>query len=489
MIKFRGIIFTNSPMQGVRPLGPYTLANQLRINGHKILVVDFITMINQDKLCDIVKKYVSNETIFLGFSNTFLSAENRDILNILYENLGKLSKMINPGIKIILGGAMSKAFVHQAKKTKKHLGIDYVFHGYSEHMLVEFVENEINKKQQKFNIGDHGIKEIDYDYKGLNFNFHTSSHRWDETDFIVQNESLPLEVARGCIFKCKFCSYPLLGKDPRDNSYIRIEDNIYKEIIENYERFGTTRYFIIDDTFNERTDKIEMMLRIRDRSKINLSFVGYNRLDLIARKPYQIKLLKELNFDGLFFGIESLNYQSAKIIGKGIHPEEVKQTLFKIKSEFPTCSIYAGFIIGLPFETRETFKEWSDWILRDNSPIDSVIANGLTLSISSHNVSEFFQNPEKYGYKRIVSNPLAWENDHWNFEECDKIAKKFMYDLTRLGKQKVSSFRATGYTRYGYDYNTLISTNLKYLNQLDINRKVKKFVDDYVDNLLNHESN
>lgn len=489
MSSYRGIILTASPVEGVRPLGPYTLAHQLRINGHNTLVIDFIDLIEECKLIQLIKKYVSTETIFLGFSNSFVRIDNHEAIGRLYVSLGELAKTINPKIKIILGGSMSRMFIIKAGKTKKNLGIDYVFHGFSEYMLLEFVENEIKKIDHRSTSGISGIKEIDYDYKGNNFDFHRSSHRWNETDFIVKNESLPIEVARGCIFKCKFCAYPLLGKDPKDDSYIRMEDNIYHEIIENYEKFGTTRYFIVDDTFNERSDKIEMLLRVRDRSKINLSFVGYNRLDLIARKPYQIKLLKDLNFDGLFFGIESLNHQSAKIIGKGIHPEEVKKTLFQIKSEFPSCFIYAGFIVGLPFETRETFTEWSNWVLSAESPIDSIDANRLALTISSHTVSEFFNNPEKYGYKRRYDNPLAWENDHWNFEECTVLAKKFMDDFSKAGKQKISTFAATGLIKYGYSYESLIATNRNDLNKLDLQSKVKNFVDKYVNNLLDYESN
>jgi radical SAM superfamily enzyme YgiQ (UPF0313 family) len=30
---------------------------------------------------------------------------------------------------------------------------------------------------------------------------------------------LPIEIARGCIFKCKFCSYPLNGKQNLDFRY------------------------------------------------------------------------------------------------------------------------------------------------------------------------------------------------------------------------------------------------------------------------------
>lgn len=487
MSEYCGVIFTSAPLNGVRPLGAYTLAHQLRLYNHNILVIDFFERIPKHRLHELLKKYISRGTIFLGYSNNFLSLDQS--FEELLEALNSFAKTLNPDIKIIFGGSKSKQLMMKTMKSKNSLGIDYVFHGFSERMLLDFVENEINKIDHSYAKVLSKIKEIDYDQKGSSFDFHESNHRWHETDFITENETLPIEVARGCIFKCKFCAYPLLGKDIKDDSYIRKEENILNEILDNYEKYGTSRYFIVDDTFNERTDKIELLLRIRDRSKVDLSFVGYNRLDLIARKPNQLKLLKELNFDGMFFGIESLNYASAKAIGKGIRPEEIKNTLYKIKSEYPECSIYSGFIVGLPYETKETFYEWSSWLLSPESPVDSIDMNSLGLSFNTHSSSEFSLNPEKYGYRKKEDNPFEWENDHWNYYECRELADKFIEDSIKSGKQKISAFTAAGYMRYGYDYKTLIKTKKNEFNEIELKNKIKEFISNYLNKLLTHDNN
>lgn len=43
-------------------------------------------------------------------------------------------------------------------------------------------------------------------------------HVWHPRDCVQPGEALPLEMARGCIFKCKFCRYPFIGKSKNDFS-------------------------------------------------------------------------------------------------------------------------------------------------------------------------------------------------------------------------------------------------------------------------------
>ena len=44
-----------------------------------------------------------------------------------------------------------------------------------------------------------------------------------------------------------------------------------------------------------------MMARIRDRSKIDLNFVGFIRMDLVNRFPEQIKLLADMNMNSQYY--------------------------------------------------------------------------------------------------------------------------------------------------------------------------------------------
>ena len=145
----------------------------------------------------------------------------------------------------------------------------------------------------------------------------------------MPDEVLPLELSRGCRFKCKFCSFPLLGKKPTDERYLRSEKSVYDELKSNYEEFGTTKYNMLCDTFNETTKKLEMLCRVQEKLKIQLRFSCYLRIDLLGAHKDQINLLHEVGLNTCHFGIESLNYESSKAIGKGFNNEKIKDTLHR----------------------------------------------------------------------------------------------------------------------------------------------------------------
>ena len=79
------------------------------------------------------------------------------------------------------------------------------------------------------------------------------THWWREDFNVLPGESLPIEMARGCIFKCKFCNYPLIGK--RKGTYIRDMNEIRDELIETWETKQVDTFYITDDTFNDDNDK------------------------------------------------------------------------------------------------------------------------------------------------------------------------------------------------------------------------------------------
>jgi hypothetical protein len=495
---YHAIILTDSMAvgTGLRPLGAYAVANELRLHGFQTLVVNFITHMDCSSIEELIKKFVSDETLFVGYSSSLfldtISPDNPEY-NFLpwspdfFKKINTFIKKINPKTQIVFGGANTKRLSNINLKYNDSLGVDYVIHGYSEGMILDFVNNLKSGIPPQTTSRFSKLKEIDYDFKGQKFNFRNSLHTWALEDFISTGEALPLEVARGCIFKCKFCAYPLLGKKSNDSSYIKLEENLEKEVTENYEKFKTLTYFIVDDTFNERTDKIEMLLRIRDRVKLDLNFVGYNRLDLIARKPEQLKLLKDLNFNGIFFGIESMHYPSAKSIGKGLRPEEIKDTLYKFKFEFPKSSITAGFIIGLPFENQDTLETWVPWLFDKNCPIDAAVFSPLHLTNNTHSQSEFDKNPTKYGYS-LNDKYGGWTNDFWDKATCNSIAERIKWRLINQDKMKIPGTWAVNLLKLGYRFDQLTSTTVKEMLSLEfqnsLDMKMTQFVDRYVKKLL-----
>jgi radical SAM superfamily enzyme YgiQ (UPF0313 family) len=506
---FDAVILTDANSQHLRikPLGAWAIANVLRERGYSVLVIDFFSEIPHDDLLNILQEVIGNNTLFVGYSSTLFSENSNIHKNSLgntnqfaattlvqylppvgMENFYKINsfiKSINSNIKLVYGGTSGKHFLRHVTSAKNNYLIDYVFHGYSEYMICDFVDRLKSNRRQQISNKISGISIIDYDIQGSQYDFRHARHSWTDTDIIQTGEGLPLEVARGCVFKCKFCAYPLTGKSIKDDSYIRLEENILGEIQNNYERWGTTNYLIIDDTFNERSDKIEMMARIRDRSKIDLTFSGYIRLDLVAKKPEQLDLLHDMNFRGMIFGIESLNYPSAKIIGKGLKPHEIRQTLENIKERFNSnVLLSSGFIVGLPKETPDTIYKWSSEIMQDDYPLNSMIFFPLYLADNSHGASEFFKNPEKYNYQRVKNKSYSWENEHWNFEKCFSIAQEINTRTNLLAKKRFSPFAISGLSRFNLPSDLLFNSRPEDINNTyNIELLHKNFVDSYINKL------
>lgn len=485
-ILFDAIILTEAnSLDRIRPLGAYTIAHSLREEGYNVLVIDMYSQIETDILKKLLRLSISNKTKFVGYSGSiFVTRQLKDFhgngskKSFLprgishFTEINSFIKQLNKNIKLIYGGSSATNLTYLAKQCSSNFGIDYVFYGYSDFMIKEFMSRLCNGQSQKFSNSVHGMKIIDYDYTSSVIPFSKNNHKWHESDCVMPNEPLPLEIARGCIFRCKFCSYPLLGKNKNDNSYIRTEESILSEILDNYEKYKTTTYAVVDDTFNERNDKIEMLLRVRDRSKIDLNFGGYIRLDLVRRKPEQLPLLVNLNFKAMFFGIESMHYPSAKSIGKGIPTHEIKETLHDLNRAFDgKAMMTAGFIIGLPHETKETLSEWADWVISKDCPLILPQFYALSLGKTSHSESELFKNPEKYGYRKVSDGIWAWENDNFTGKECLELAKIYNERVLDNHTGGAASFQAVAFTKYGYDFNDMYKVKVSYDDMENMNRK------------------
>lgn len=487
---FHAIILTDVITEyRTKPLGAYTVANVLRMQGYKVLVIDYISKIDIQELLSLLKKFITKDTMFLGYSSSFFFNNlTKNLFPIPYDDIrliNQTAKDVNPSISVLLGGSYARGLTIYNFENKDTLGFTHVMYGFSEIMIVDFIKSLEQKITPRFTNKSYDLYIIDYNVTSDGFDFKNYKHTWDDTDFVFQNESLPIEIGRGCIFKCKFCAYPLIGKDPRDTSYIRDEEVVLAEVLENYERFKTTTYLIVDDTFNERDEKLELLLRVRDRSKIDLNFTGYNRIDLIARRPQQLPMLKDLNFNGLFFGIESMNHESAKSIGKGIGPAEITETLHKIRDAFNNkVTISAGFIIGLPYETRETFYKWFREVCDPNYPIDSIMLTFLGIYKTSTSSSDFYDNPEKFGYT-LMSAHGRWKNDIWDSEICESIATEERRNMIINSRQTLNNFEIASLPILGYPFETMLKTKYPFCRQSDYIKRKQSVITEYLNKLKN----
>lgn len=376
---FKSIIFTD--MAGYygfgRAAGAYRIASEFRRHGEAVKVIDCFCSLTLDQIKTIILNHKSNNTEWIGFSTTFMvNLESNSMLDdaktkgknfaveknadsytgLHFDDERNLFSWIkSQGLKVVLGGWRSRT------------------NPYATDNDIELITGPCEDKYFS------------------DFDFTKSKILYDSTDYIQEGEDLPIEIARGCIFKCKFCFFPLLGKKLWE--FVKSPDVIRDEMIQNYNKFGTTGYMISDDTYNDSVEKVETLHKMYKSLPFDLTFSTYARLDLMIAHPHTMDILYDSGMRSVFFGIESFNQEAGKFVGKGMDPDKVKKGLLEFRRKYPDVLVYASMIAGLPNETIDELNE-SHRFLTQDAKVSNVMFHKLAITPGT----DLHTNAEKYGY-------------------------------------------------------------------------------------------
>lgn len=436
--------------------GTYKIATELRKHGYTCQVVDLFSYYNYNDLEKIVDKFCTSETVLVGFSCTLMEKrENGKVFNFgrpteEFISLVQYIKSKNNKIKVCLGGARMTIFSHWE-------GVDYVVVNKGDTAIIALVKHLLHNEDIK--VTHNGPAKVingnDYFYNQEEFS--TSNIIYTENDIIFKGESLPVEIARGCIFKCAFCHFDLIGK--KIGEWQKTEDSIKEELIRNYELFGTTHFMFTDELINESLPKMQMLHRVLTSLPFKATYTSYARVDLIYRYPEMRELLLESGAGSLAFGIETFNEVAGKKVGKGLSPDKVKETLNycaeKWKGKVVTSS---NFIVGLPGEDENSIKQTVNYLTSDDCPLD--VFGFLPLYIRENDdgrlASAIDKDPEKFGY--TIESGKPWVGKQMDFANAYRIVKE-IYNNPKV-KQKSKFAAATWIGRIvnlGYNIDEIIN--------------------------------
>jgi hypothetical protein len=391
-------------MMHQRPVGAYRIATILRSEGWDVEVCDWTPFWKLDELKVFVRSRVTSNTRFIGFGCFFnyWSKESNDF--------AKWIKTEYPDIKIIVG-ATTKPIIHSAY-------IDYFIYGFADEAVLSVVASivgntPVSLKFDPMYIKVEATKIIDANSSYPAFPKKSLMVKYEDRDYIEPQEWLGIEFARGCKFKCLFCNFPVLGVK---GDYSRDASDFDWQIRDAYDRFGVQNYYVADETFNDRTEKIQKFAEVVDHLPFKPFFSGFIRADLaISRGKPEWELLERLGFLGHFYGVETFNHAAGKSVGKGMDPEKIKQGLLDMKDYFHNTGngYYRGliaFIVGLPHETKESVQSTMQWII-DNWQGQSVDFTPLEIPINAYTnkLPELGKNWKEMGYDEI-------EGDLWTPE-------------------------------------------------------------------------
>ena len=446
------------PLVAARTAGPHQLAAWLSQHGYNIKVLDFCHLMTTSELVTLTEKFVDKNTIAIGCSSTFwknFSEGEYEEPEWVIKGRTELQDRY-PNLEWVLGG--TEAFSGKLYRFRWRK-----FYSYSENMVLKYLDEKTEQKTVR----------IPFDIKTL-------THHYKDGLGITPQEVLPMQMSRGCQFKCNFCRAALLGK--RKGTYIRDYALIEKELLINFERYGTTRYYFIDDTMNESEEKVIALAEIASRLPFQLEWVGYNRLDLIASRPHTIELLRASGLRGAFFGMESFNPESARAVSKGWIGKHAKDFLLELKSIWKNDVTWTlSFIVGLPGETMQSLNETQRWLI-DNQ-MYSWMWNALYISCDPAipDKSQFEKDYAKSGYSFPNPNFLThWVSDNWNFNSSFDTA----VELTKqkLQYERVTTWRLAEYaTSLNVSFASLMDKYTKDIDNTQVALGTKEQVKRYIE--------
>lgn len=401
--------------------GPYKVAYILRELGIQVTVINWLHMWKYDDLLNFLDQLINKDTLFVGVHNLYYKdIEGQEITN---PDAHVQLKSIYPGALIPHGKSLDQAFFNWLKDRNQTLVLggptandrninhrfDYILTGYTEKSLINFVEHLTNGTplidSYRSLFGPTIVQDINTQEK---FDYASTVMKWHNDDCILPGETLNIEIARGCIFKCSFCYYPMIGKKKFD--YIRHQEIIRNELLDNYQRFGVTRYVFTDETFNDSKHKIQLIEEIATALPFQLEYFAWARLDLIMKNPETIEMLARSGLRYAHYGIETLNPRSGKTIGKNFTEKKVIDTLNKI-TDLSRGQIrnHGTFIIGLPHSSKDEIRDLYQKLKTGVVPLSSFNFFGLRIfKPTAVAQSEFTKTYAQHGYWELLPDDPIW---------------------------------------------------------------------------------
>ena len=481
----------------IMTLGPYKCAHVLRSLGYKCLVVTNTANFTQEDFKELFFYTIGPNTKFVGFSTTFLWVNQDGLVSgekSREEQVLSEIKKYNKDTKILIGGA--KAHRQFANKN-----VDFAVVGYGETSIVNIMNHLDHGKSLKDSfVNIHGVTIVDSQNKET-YDFMSDVMHWLPED-VVNYRTLPIEMSRGCIFKCKFCSHRNTGKKKLE--FVKKFHTLEQELRQVYGDFGITHYQIVDDTFNDDVTKLEQIRAVTDTLPEQLDLWCYMRLDLLGRYPQSLPILKDIGIRATVFGIETMHPKAASVVGKGGSRQRIIDAIHMVRKDFSELSMHSGFIVGLPHEPMSSIERTLEELNSGKIALHSWSWTAFQIQKAGMYQADSLFNLEfeKYGYRnrgfieaddnfhvgQTSNNTLVnWERDDLNFEDCWKWTSQAEVESVQSGTYHYDGLLAMGLHSFpspNLTFNRMRNTLWQDVDFDLLTRAKQQFIQDYKQRLF-----
>ena len=323
----------------VEPLGPICVAAVLEQDGHECRVIDLRIDGEEEGMADCV----AFDPDVVGLQCNFTTERNRTI------RLARRVKRDMPRAIVIVGG-------HDVSRDPdwfKSDAVDAIAIGDGEEVMRE-IADALQRDAWRPGTGTRVFEAVGRpDLDSYPMPARHLIARYAEHYYINFRKPLALmETARGCPFKCNFCSV------------WKFHDSTFREksparVVEELQSIGAPNVFITDDIFWMNVKRGEEMARAIKAAGIKKYFTVQTRTDIICKFPHLIEMWKDCGSLAIFLGLESITDEGLRAVNKkntqsnNVHAIEILKGL--------GVGFTPNFIVD-PAWDRDDFTRLRDWI-------------------------------------------------------------------------------------------------------------------------------
>jgi radical SAM superfamily enzyme YgiQ (UPF0313 family) len=333
----------------VEPLGPISIAGGLEAEGHECRIFD-LRIEGEEHGIDLCRRFAPD---VVGLQCNFTTERFRTL------RIAERLRRELPEAFVVLGG-------HDASREPgwfQHPALDAIAVGDGEEVMPPLVDAlargadlakvpglVLNRDGAQVATGEAPMRE-DLDTLPLPAR-HLISHYAPHYYINFRRPLALMETARGCPFKCNFCSVWKFHKST-------FREKSPERVVAELQAIEAPSVFITDDIFWMDVRRGEEMARQIKAAGIKKHFTVQTRTDIICKFPHLIEMWKDCGNLSIFLGLESVTDEGLKSVNKSNTASNNVRALAILKEL--GVGYTPNFIVD-PAWDREDFARLRAWI-------------------------------------------------------------------------------------------------------------------------------
>jgi radical SAM superfamily enzyme YgiQ (UPF0313 family) len=321
------------------PIGLFTIGALLKSEGYAVEILNWSQCQANDD--EIRETLIASDPDIIGF--TVFNANRWGAIEI-----AETAKALNPDLTTVFGG-VGATFLWQ-QLLEDVAALDYIIRGEGEYAFLKLIQALEGGSLDPTTIdglayrGPHGPTAnrratplADLDRLPNPARYFTYQH---------------LALTRGCLGNCRFCGSPQFwGRRERSHSSAYFVDQIERL----YQR-GVTFFYVSDDTFTLRKDRVISVCREIIARRLPIGWAAISRVDQVDAEI--LRWMRLAGCQQISYGVEHGNPEIRRILGKELHEKDIRRA-FRLTTAHGIMA-RAYFIYGVPGETSATIQDSID---------------------------------------------------------------------------------------------------------------------------------